>query len=255
MWYWLFKYILIGPLLYLIGRPTIEGAEHIPAKGGAILASNHLAVADSLYLPLMVRRRITFLAKSEYFTTPGIKGKLLKFFYAGSGQVPIDRASGAAAEAALHTGRRILSEGKLLGLYPEGTRSPDGRLFKGKTGIARLALETGTPIIPVAMIGTEKVNPPGSKMWKPAKVRIRIGKPLDFSRFDGMRGTRFVERAITDEVLYELMNLSGQEYVDIYAATYKADKAANKTKPGEVSPVSPPEPKADTQPGASAAAS
>lgn len=227
MWYWLFKYVLIGPLLYVVGRPTIEGAEHIPDKGGAILASNHLAVADSLFLPLMVRRRITFLAKREYFTTPGIKGKLLKFFYAGSGQVPIDRSSGAAAEAAMITGARILGEGKLLGLYPEGTRSPDGRLFKGKTGIARLALETGAPVIPVAMIGTEKVNPPGSKLWKPAKVRIRVGKPLDFSRFEGMRGTRFVERAITDEVLYELMKLSGQEYVDIYAATYKEQQAAH----------------------------
>ncbi|MCW4355400.1 1-acyl-sn-glycerol-3-phosphate acyltransferase [Hoyosella sp. YIM 151337] len=246
MWYWLFKYILIGPLLYAIGRPSIEGAEHIPEEGEAILASNHLAVADSLYLPLMVRRRITFLAKSEYFTTPGVKGKLLKFFYAGSGQVPIDRSSGAAAEAAMITGRRILAEGKLLGLYPEGTRSPDGRLFKGKTGIARLALETGAPVIPVAMIGTERVNPPGSKMWKPAKVRIRVGKPLDFSRFEGMRGTRFVERAITDEVLYELMKLSGQEYVDIYAATYKAGQAQNghKTSPSEQGPVQPDTPAA-----------
>lgn len=232
MWYWIFKYILVGPLLHLVGRPRIEGAENIPKKGAAILASNHLAVADSLFLPLMVRRRITFLAKSEYFTTPGFKGRLLKFFYAGSGQVPIDRSGGEASQAALNTAKRLLAEGKLLGLYPEGTRSPDGRLFKGKTGLARMALETGAPVIPVAMVGTEKVNPPGSKMWRPAKVVVRVGKPLDFSRFEGLRGSRFVERSVTDEVLYELMKLSGQEYVDVYAAAYKDAKSKKKAAPG-----------------------
>jgi 1-acyl-sn-glycerol-3-phosphate acyltransferase len=226
MWYWIFKFVLVGPLLHLVGRPSIEGAENIPAKGGAILASNHLAVADSLFLPLMVRRRITFLAKSEYFTTPGIKGKLLKFFYGGSGQVPIDRSGGEASQAALNTAKRVLAEGKLLGMYPEGTRSPDGRLFKGKTGLARIALETGVPVIPVAMIGTDKVNPVGSKMWRPHKVIVRVGKPLDFSRFEGMKGSRFVERSVIDEVLYELMNLSGQEYVDVYSQAYKDAQAA-----------------------------
>lgn len=221
MWYWLFKYIFMGPLLSFLGRPKVEGLEHVPDSGPAILASNHLAVADSFYLPLVVRRRITFLAKSEYFTGTGLKGRLTAWFYTVAGQVPIDRADADAAQAALTTAQRLLDDGKLLGMYPEGTRSPDGRLYKGKTGLARLALETGVPVIPVAMIGTDVVNPPGSKMWRFGRVTVRFGKPMDFSRFEGMAGNRFIERAVIDEVMYELMKLSGQEYVDIYAATLK----------------------------------
>ncbi|AKK28378.1 1-acyl-sn-glycerol-3-phosphate acyltransferase [Mycobacterium sp. EPa45] len=221
MWYWLFKYIFMGPLLSLLGRPKVEGLEHVPTNGPAILASNHLAVADSFYLPLVVRRRITFLAKSEYFTGTGIKGWFTRWFYTAAGQVPIDRTDADAAQAALTTAERLLSQGKLMGMYPEGTRSPDGRLYKGKTGLARLALETQVPVIPVAMIGTDVVNPPGSKMWRFGRVTVRFGKPMDFSRFDGLAGNRFIERAVIDEVMYELMELSGQEYVDIYAATLK----------------------------------
>lgn len=221
MWYWLFKYIFMGPLLSLLGRPKVEGLEYIPRSGPAILASNHLAVADSFYLPLVVRRRITFLAKSEYFTGRGLKGRLIAWFYTASGQVPIDRTDADAAQAALDTAERLLAKGKLLGMYPEGTRSPDGRLYKGKTGLARLALHTGVPVIPVAMIGTNVVNPPGSKRWHFGRVTVRFGKPMDFSRFEGMAGNRFIERAVTDEVIYELMGLSGQEYVDIYAASVK----------------------------------
>lgn len=221
MWYWLFKYVLLGPLLALIGRPKVEGLENIPEHGAAILASNHLAVMDSFYLPLVVRRRITFLAKSEYFTGTGVKGWFTRWFYTAVGQVPIDRTDSDAAQAALTTAQRILKDGKLLGIYPEGTRSPDGRLYKGKTGLARLALHTGVPVIPVAMIGTNVVNPPGTKMLRPGRVTVRFGKPMDFSRFDGMADNRFIERAVTDEVIYELMGLSGQEYVDIYAANLK----------------------------------
>lgn len=221
MWYWLFKYVLLGPLLALIGRPKVEGLENIPDEGAVILASNHLAVMDSFYLPLVVRRRITFLAKSEYFTGTGIKGWFTRWFYTAVGQVPIDRTDADAAQAALTTAERILKAGKLLGIYPEGTRSPDGRLYKGKTGLARLALHSGVPVIPVAMIGTNVVNPPGTKMLRPGRVTVRFGKPMDFSRFDGMADNRFIERAVTDEVIYELMGLSGQEYVDIYAASMK----------------------------------
>jgi 1-acyl-sn-glycerol-3-phosphate acyltransferase len=221
MWYWLFKYIFMGPLLSLLGRPKVEGLEYVPSSGPAILASNHLAVADSFFLPLVVRRRITFLAKAEYFTGTGLKGRLTAWFYTVAGQVPIDRYNADAAQAALETAERLLSEGKLLGMYPEGTRSPDGRLYKGKTGLARLALHTGVPVIPVAMIGTNVVNPPGSKMWRFGRVTVRFGKPMDFSRFEGLAGNRFIERAVTDEVIYELMRLSGQEYVDIYAASVK----------------------------------
>lgn len=221
MWYWLFKYVLLGPLLALIGRPKVEGLENIPDHGAVILASNHLAVMDSFYLPLVVRRRITFLAKSEYFTGTGIKGWFTRWFYTAVGQVPIDRTDADAAQAALNTAARILNDGKLLGIYPEGTRSPDGRLYKGKTGLARLALHTGVPVIPVAMIGTNIVNPPGTKMLRFGRVTVRFGKPMDFTRFDGMADNRFIERAVTDEVIYELMGLSGQEYVDIYAASLK----------------------------------
>src|ERR1700753_2291447 len=156
MWYWLFKYVFMGPLLALLGRPKIEGLDYVPSSGPAILASNHLAVADSFYLPLVVRRRITFLAKAEYFTGTGLKGWFLRWFYSSAGQVPIDRSNADAAQAALETAQGLLEKGKLLGMYPEGTRSPDGRLYKGKTGLARLALETGVPVIPVAMIGTNR---------------------------------------------------------------------------------------------------
>lgn len=224
MWYWLFKYIFIGPLLSLMARPKTEGLEHIPDSGPAILASNHLAVADSFIKPLVIRRRITFLAKAEYFTGKGLKGWFTRWFYTVAGQVPIDRSNADAAQAALDTAKRILGEGKLLGMYPEGTRSPDGRLYKGKTGLARLVLETGAPVIPIALIGTDALNPPGTKMWRFAKVTVRVGKPLDFSRFEGLAGNRFIERAVIDEVMYELMQLSGQEYVDLYAADVKDGK-------------------------------
>src|SRR6185312_8211772 len=231
MAYWIFKYILLGPLLALLGRPKVEGLEHVPQSGPAILASNHLAVMDSFYLPLVERRRITFLAQSEYFTGTGFKGWWSKWFFTAVGQVPIDRSSADSAQAALDTAKRVLGEGKLLGMYPEGTRSPDGRLYKGKTGLARLALETGVPVIPVAMIGTDSVNPPGSKMWKFGRVTVKFGKPMDFSRFEGLAGNRFIERAVIDEVMYELMRLSGQDYVDLYAADVKEGKAAAAVKP------------------------
>jgi len=221
MWYWLLKYILLGPLLHLIGRPKVEGLEHVPSSGPVILASNHLAVMDSFFLPLVVRRRITFLAKSEYFTGSGMKGWFSRWFFTAAGQVPIDRSNADTAQAALDTAERVLDQGKLLGMYPEGTRSPDGRLYKGKTGLARLALQTGVPVIPVAMIGTNAVNPPGTTVLRFGRVTVRFGKPMDFSRFEGLAGNRFIERAVTDEVIYELMGLSGQEYVDIYAASAK----------------------------------
>jgi 1-acyl-sn-glycerol-3-phosphate acyltransferase len=229
--YWLLKFVLLGPLLRVWCRPTIEGLEHVPERGGAILASNHMAVADSFFLPLMVPRRIAFLAKREYFIQPGLVGWLKKQFFTGVGQVPIDRGSGSAARLALDTGVRLLREQWLVGIYPEGTRSPDGRLYKGKTGAARMALEARVPVIPVAMIGTHKVNPIGSKMWRPHKVHIKIGEPLAFSRYYGMENDRFILRSMTDEIMYTLMELSGQEYVDVYAARVKEDAARAARKP------------------------
>lgn len=223
--YALVKYVLLGPLLRLFFPCTVIGAENIPDSGGAILAGNHISVADSFFTPLHIKRRITFLAKSEYFTEKGIKGKFKKWFFTGVGQVPIDRGGASAAHDALATGVRLLGRGKLLGIYPEGTRSPDGRLYKGKTGVARMSLEAGVPVIPMAMIGTDKVNPIGSKMWRPHRITLVIGRPLDFSRYEGMAGDRFVERSMTDEIMYRLMELSGQEYVDIYASKRKAQMA------------------------------
>ncbi len=231
MLYWWSKFVLLGPLMRLFCRPTIEGLENIPERGGAILASNHLAVVDSFFLPLLVTRRITFLAKREYFTEPGLRGFLKKQFFTGVGQVPVDRSGGSAARAAMDTAIRLLGEGKLLGIYPEGTRSPDGRLYKGKTGVARMSLEANVPVIPVAMIGTDKVNPIGSRMWRPRKVRIRIGEPMDFARYDGMAGDRFIERSMTDEIMYNLMELSGQTYVDLYATSVKEKAAAARPDP------------------------
>ena len=228
MLYWWSKFVLVGPVLRLFCRPTIEGLNNVPERGGAILASNHLAVVDSFLLPLLVPRRITFLAKSEYFTQPGLIGRLKKIFFSGVGQVPVDRSAGSGATAAMNTAIRLLQEEKLLGIYPEGTRSPDGRLYKGKTGVARMTLEAGVPVVPVAMIGTDRVNPIGSRMWRPYKVHIRIGQPLDFTRYAGMAGDRFIERSMTDEIMYALMELSGQTYVDLYAASVKERAAKEK---------------------------
>ena len=222
MFYWVVKMVLT-PFLRICFRPWVEGGEHLPAQGGAILASNHLSFSDSIFLPLVVPRKVTFLAKSDYFTGRGLKGRLTAVFFNGVGQVPIDRSGGAASEAALRTAKRILAGGNLLGLYPEGTRSPDGRLYRGKTGIARMALETGVPVVPLAMINTDVVQPTGKRIPNLGRVGIRVGRPLDFSRYAGMEDDRFVLRSITDEIMYELMLLSGQEYVDQYATKAKAE--------------------------------
>jgi len=222
--YWLMKWVLLGPLMRLAFRPEVRGAENLPRSGGALVASNHLAVLDSFVLPLMVPRRMAFPAKSEYFTTPGVAGTLQRWFFSGMGQVPIERGNGRAARAALDTGIGVLREGRLFGIYPEGTRSPDGRLYKGRTGVARMALEAKVPVVPVAMVGTDRANPVGSRFWRPVRIRIVIGEPLDFSRYFDIPDDRQVERAITDEVMYALMELSGQEYVDVYAT--KAKEAA-----------------------------
>ena len=234
MFYWFLKRVVLGPILKLIFRPYVIGLENVPEEGPAILASNHLSFSDSIFLPLMVPRRVTFLAKIDYFTGTGIKGRLTAMFFRGAGQLPVDRSGGSASEAALRTGLRVLGRGDMLGIYPEGTRSPDARLYRGKTGVARMALEAKCPVLPVAMIDTEKIQPPGRKIPKLGRVGMKIGKPLDFSRYEGMEGDRFVLRSITDEIMYELMDLSGQEYVDIYAQVakdrMKADRAAEKAK-------------------------
>jgi 1-acyl-sn-glycerol-3-phosphate acyltransferase len=199
--------------------------ENIPSSGAAILASNHLSFSDSIFLPLQSRRPVVFLAKSEYFTGKGVKGALVRWFFKATGQLSIDRSGGKASEASLNTGLSVLSQGMVLGIYPEGTRSPDGKLYRGRTGIARMALESKVSVIPVAMIDTEKVQPIGKRFPRIRRVGIVVGAPLDFSRFDGMEGDRIVLRAITDEIMYELAKLSGQEYVDAYASSVKEKRA------------------------------
>ncbi|GAB2584312.1 lysophospholipid acyltransferase family protein [Kribbella endophytica] len=240
MLYMFIRRFLVAPLARLLFRPKVTGLDNIPETGPALLVSNHLAFSDSIFLPVAVPRQIVFPAKSEYFTGPGLKGKLVATFFRSIGQIPIDRSGGRASLAALNTGLEILGKGELFGIYPEGTRSPDGRLYKGKTGVARMAIVAGVPVIPVAMIDTEKVNPPGTMMPKwfvkepgrrfPRLVRpgVAIGKPLDFSRYEGMERDRFVLRSVTDEIMYAMMELSGQEYVDMYA-----EKAKELLKAGE----------------------
>jgi 1-acyl-sn-glycerol-3-phosphate acyltransferase len=235
--YNLLKYVLLGPWLRAIFRPIVEGRDNVPEEGPAIIASNHLSFSDSIFMPLMVRRKVTFVAKAEYFTGRGLKGLLTKWFFVGTGTIPVDRSGGRAAQAAIETGLRILREGKLFGIYPEGTRSPDGRLYRGKTGVARLALESGAPVIPVVMLNSDEIQPLGRLLPKIRRVRIRFGAPMDFSRYAGMAGDRFIERAVTDEIMYELMELSGREYVDVYAQKVKAQQAKAQQRAEEPVPA------------------
>ena len=231
MFYWVVKAIL-GPFLRLIFRPWAEGADNVPREGPAILASNHLSFSDHFFGPLPVPRRVIFLAKSEYFTGRGLKGLLSKAFFNGVGQIPINRAGGAASEQAIRTGLQVLSEGHVLGIYPEGTRSPDGRLYRGKTGVARLAVESGAPVVPCAMINTFEFQPPGT-LWPNRRFRpgVRFGEPLDFSRYHGREADGQLLRAITDEIMQAIAKLSGQEYVDVDARSAKAEIAARRETP------------------------
>lgn len=221
MFYWFMKNLIAGPLLKTVFRPWVTGLENIPKTGGVILASNHLSVIDSIILPLVIDRRIYFLAKSDYFVGKDLKGWLIKHFLLGTGMLPIDRSGGKASEASLNTGLGVLAKGDVLGIYPEGTRSPDARLYRGRTGVARMILEAHVPVVPVAMIDTEKVMPIGSKLPRVRRIGIVFGEPLDFSRFEGMEGDRFILRSITDEIMYELSRISGQEYVDVYASSVR----------------------------------
>jgi 1-acyl-sn-glycerol-3-phosphate acyltransferase len=230
VFYWVVKAI-IGPVLRLVFRPWADGTENVPRDGPAILASNHLSFSDHFFAPLPLPRKVVFLAKAEYFTGHGLKGLVSRAFFRGVGQIPVDRSGGQASERALRTGLRVLAQGQLLGIYPEGTRTPDGRLYRGKTGVARLALEAKVPVIPTAMVGTFEFQPPGKiapRLW--VRPGVRFGKPLDFSRYYGLHEDRIVLRAITDEIMYELMKLAGQEYVDEYAQRTKLRRGSARRK-------------------------
>ncbi|MCD9144875.1 lysophospholipid acyltransferase family protein [Streptomyces albireticuli] len=222
MFYHLFKSIVLIPLLRWVFRPRVEGRRYLPATGPAIIAGNHLSFCDHFMMPVMIKRRIAFLAKQEYFTTPGPLGRLKAAFFRGIGAIPVDRSGRHAAQAAVDSGLDVLGRGQLLGIYPEGTRSHDGRLYKGKVGVAAMALRAGVPVIPCAMIGTFEAQPAGRLLPRLTPVTIRFGAPLDFSRYEGMQDERLVLRAITDEIMYAILKLSEQEYVDTYAAEAKA---------------------------------
>ena len=202
----------------ILFRPKVKGLRNVPGTGPVIIASNHLSFSDSIFMPLVVPRKVTFLAKSEYFTSPGPKGLLKKLTFIALGQVPVDRSGGRRSEAALITGLKILGEGKCLGIYPEGTRSPDGRLYKGRTGIARLAIESGAPIIPVAMFNTEKIQPTGTVVPKVMRVEMIFGEPM---YFEGDSTDLLYLRVVTDKIMATIQALSGQEYVDTYATKAK----------------------------------
>lgn len=221
MFYWLMKYVVVGPIVKAIYRPWVVGRANIPTSGPAILASNHLSVSDSIFLPLVIDRPMSFLAKSDYFTGKGLKGWATRVFMKGTGQIPIDRTGGKASEASLNTGLQVLGRGHLLGIYPEGTRSPDGRLYRGRTGLARMALEARVPVVPVVMVDTGVIQPIGRTIPRVGRVGIVIGEPLDFSRFQGMEGDRYVLRSVTDEIMVALQRLGEQEYADVYASSVK----------------------------------
>lgn len=233
MLYWLMKYVVVGPFLWVTGRPTFEGREHVPATGPALLVGNHLSVADWLVMPFVVPRRVYFLAKSDYYTGTGVRGTLSRWFFEWTGQHPIDRTNADSAQVAMDAGLEVLRAGKLLCIYPEGTRSPDGRLYRGKTGLARLALRAGVPLIPVGVTGTDRYLHQDRRFPRPAKLTVRMSAPLDLSPWADRIGDRTAEREITDEVMRRIQALTGQQYVpDTYGADEKKRLEALRTDDG-----------------------
>jgi 1-acyl-sn-glycerol-3-phosphate acyltransferase len=220
--------LVAGPFLRLLARPHVTGAENIPVSGPAILASNHLSVVDSIFLPLMVERPVTFAAKSEYFTGTRWRDKIVGAYLRSTNQLSTDRAGARAAQAMLDAALDLLNSGQLFGIYPEGTRSPDGRLYRGRTGVGYLALNSGAPVIPVAMVGTEKILPPGHRLPRPGKIEIRIGEPLTFADLRSQPAGARQRRAVTDEVVQAIQKLSGQEFVPMYASVRKEEIAREK---------------------------
>jgi 1-acyl-sn-glycerol-3-phosphate acyltransferase len=223
--YWILKRIFIGPIVKLLFRPWVKGLANVPGTGAAILASNHLSFSDSIFLPIVVPRPVVFLAKQEYFTGTGLKGWLTALFFRATNQLPMDRSGGDASTASLDAGAGVLHGGGLLGIYPEGIRSPDGKLYRGKVGVARLALLARVPVIPVAMIGTDKVQPIGQRLPSIRRVGIIVGQPLDLSEFYDRAEDRGVQREVTNRIMRHIQQLSAQEYVDLNAAAVKAQLA------------------------------
>jgi 1-acyl-sn-glycerol-3-phosphate acyltransferase len=211
--------LTLAPALRAVYRPTVSGVEHVPRTGPLILAGNHISFADEIFTPLVAGRQVFYFAKAEYFTTPGLKGRAMAAFFSGLGQVPVERADTRSAAAVIDIGVEVLGEGRALGIFPEGTRSPDGRLYKFRTGVARLALRSGAPVIPVGIVGTREVQPPGSRRWHRAPVEVNFGAPLSFAgRPEDERSARLL-REVTEEVRAAVQRLSRQEYVDAFAGS------------------------------------
>jgi 1-acyl-sn-glycerol-3-phosphate acyltransferase len=218
--------LVVGPVLNVAYHPRVDGLEHVPITGPAILAGNHVSFADHFFVPLVVPRVVVYLAKADYFDRKGLRGRLTAAFFNAAGQKSVDRSSGRAGLAAIQTGVDVLAEGNLLGIYPEGTRSPDGRLYRGRVGVARLWLESKAPLLPCAMIGTDVVQPPGRRIPRLAPVAVRFGPPMDLDRYCGRKRDARLFREMTDDIMRAIQELSGQEYVDVYASTYKEELAA-----------------------------
>ncbi len=220
--------IFLGPVVQAVFHPSVSGREHVPATGPAILAGNHVSVSDHFFVPHVLNRKVIYLAKAQYFTGQGIVGRLTARMFNALGQKPVDRDSGRAGLAAIATAAEVLAEGNLLGIYPEGTRSPDGRLYRGRVGVARLWLESGAPLLPCAVIGSFEVQPPGQKLPKRAKVpvAVKFGPPMDLAKYDGRKRDARLYREITDDIMRAIQQLSGQEYVNAYATDVKEQLAA-----------------------------
>jgi 1-acyl-sn-glycerol-3-phosphate acyltransferase len=218
--------LVVGTALTVAYHPRVDGLGHVPTSGPAILAGNHVSFSDHFFVPLVVPRKVIYLAKADYFDRPGLRGRLTAAFFNAAGQKPVDRSSGRAGLAAIQTAVDVLAEGNLLGIYPEGTRSPDGKLYRGRVGVARLWLESAAPLLPCAVIGTDVVQPPGRRVPRLAPVAVRFGPPLDLRRYDGRKRDARLFREMTDDIMRAIQDLSGQEYVDIYATTVKEELAA-----------------------------
>jgi 1-acyl-sn-glycerol-3-phosphate acyltransferase len=213
--------LTLAPSLRTVFRPQVTGAEHIPATGGLILAANHESFADEFFIPLGVRRQVFYFAKAEYFTAPGLRGRAMAAFFHGMGQVPVERSDMRSAASVIDIGVEVLGEGRALGIFPEGTRSPDGRLYKFRTGVARLAIRSGAPVVPVGLVGTRDVQPPDSRRWHRAPVSMHFGAPLQFGHLGAQERSARVLREVTETVREAIQRLSGQEYVDSYGSTLK----------------------------------
>lgn len=211
--------LTVSPLLRLTYRPTVAGLGNVPRTGPVIVAGNHISFADEVFTPLTARRQVFYFAKAEYFTAPGLRGRAMAAMFHEMGQVSVERTDARAAAASVDVGVRLLGEGRALGIYPEGTRSPDGRLYKFRTGVARLALRSGSPVVPVGLVGTREVQPPGSKRWHVSPVTVAYGAPLDFSGRAEDERKAAVLREVTETVREAVQALSGQDYVDRYASS------------------------------------